>query len=794
MSENGDPMNMVPAGVQPAVAPWENRQPSLPMVPRPSFERPLAAIRRYKWVILGMLILAIPAGMVATRLMNPQYEVRATIWIEPETRGDNSGPIRSQELLASTAWVELLRSYRIVDAVVREHALYVKPESRGDFWMFSNFDIANRFIPGKYEVEIDQKRKLWHSSLKGGVLADSGRMTDSVSRKTGLRWVIPPSLFAGTGKKKLSFTVTTPRESAVELMKRLSAQLPEKSNFLWLKLRDEDPQLAQQTLNTWMRKYVEVAGELKKHNVVEFSKTLSGQLQFAETSLHDAERALENFRVRTITLPSEGGPVAPGLQETRDPAMRSFFDQKIYYDDTRHDREALEKVISGARAGTVPWEAALLIPSVSTSPSAQQLRDAFTQLHAKQVELAAKREAFTDKHPAVLDIVAAVRTLETQTIPGLASQLLVQLRDRESDYSSRINSASREMQAIPARTIEEMRLRRAVMVSEGLYAALKTRAAEAQLSEAGATPDVMVLDSAVAPLQPTRDTASTMWALVMLGALGAGIGLAMLLDAFDPKIRYPEQVGSELGLSVAGAVPLFPKGGVNVQSPEQVSQLVESIRSVRMHIQTAAGSPMSVAITSPSPGDGKSFVAANLAMSFSEAGFRTVLVDGDTRRGSLHRMFELPLGPGLTEYLSGLADVTTVVRPTQHPRLAIVSSGKRLQRSPELLTSPALAVLATDLRSRYDVTVFDTPPLAAGIDAYAISAAALNMVLVLRIGKTERRMAAAKLEVMDRLPVAVLGVVLNCVRLGGEFAYYRFADGYAVNEEPEESTALTRLG
>jgi len=156
-------------------------------------------------------------------------------------------------------------------------------------------------------------------------------------------------------------------------------------------------------------------------------------------------------------------------------------------------------------------------------------------------------------------------------------------------------------------------------------------------------------------------------------------------------------------------------------------------------------------------------------------------------------MFELPIGPGLTDYLAGTADSSVVIRPTKHNRLALLASGRRLNRSPELLTSPALTVLATELRSRYDVAVFDTPPLAAGIDAYAVSTAARNMVLVLRIGKTERRMAAAKLEVMDRLPVRVLGAILNCVRLGGEFAYYRFSEGYSVKEEVE-TTALTRSG
>jgi Mrp family chromosome partitioning ATPase len=99
-----------------------------------------------------------------------------------------------------------------------------------------------------------------------------------------------------------------------------------------------------------------------------------------------------------------------------------------------------------------------------------------------------------------------------------------------------------------------------------------------------------------------------------------------------------------------------------------------------------------------------------------------------------------------------------------------------------------LPALAAELRQRFDVVVFDTPPLAAGIDAFAIAAAAQNLMLVLRVGKTERRMASAKLELVDRIPVRVLGAVLNCVEFRGEFEYYGYAEGYGV--EDERSTAL----
>src|SRR6266550_61228 len=255
------------------VARWDHSELA-PAVPKPSFERPMAAIRRYKLLILGIMLIAVVAGFAATRFLHPQYEVRATIWIEPSMQSDFAGPIRSPGLLSSTAWVELVRSYRIVDAVVRKLALYVEPENSPDSWIFANFAIADRFVPGKYLLKVDRTRKRWQLVLDNGALPDSGAMGDSVGRRAGLRWVIPAVVFGGSGKRQINFTVSTPREAAVDLMKRLNADLPDKSNFLWLRLRGENPQLDQRTLNTWMKEYVDVASQLKRRNVVQFATIL----------------------------------------------------------------------------------------------------------------------------------------------------------------------------------------------------------------------------------------------------------------------------------------------------------------------------------------------------------------------------------------------------------------------------------------------------------------------------------------------------------------------------------------
>jgi Mrp family chromosome partitioning ATPase len=120
----------------------------------------------------------------------------------------------------------------------------------------------------------------------------------------------------------------------------------------------------------------------------------------------------------------------------------------------------------------------------------------------------------------------------------------------------------------------------------------------------------------------------------------------------------------------------------------------------------------------------------------------------------------------------------------------MVPAGGRNPRSPELLASSSLTGFVAELRGSFDVLIFDTPPFAAGIDAYALAAAAGKLLVVLRVGKTERRMAAAKLTVVDRLPVEVLGAVLNGVGEDGEYQYYGYATGYGVSE-PEVAGHLT---
>jgi capsular exopolysaccharide synthesis family protein len=215
-----------------------------------------------------------------------------------------------------------------------------------------------------------------------------------------------------------------------------------------------------------------------------------------------------------------------------------------------------------------------------------------------------------------------------------------------------------------------------------------------------------------------------------------------------------------------------------------MSQAIESFRTLRLALQYEfpPDSPITVSVSSPSGSDGKSLVASNLGLAFASAGYRTLLIDGDVRRGSLHTTFGIPVTPGLVDYLSKDVSVEAVTKETSSENLFLLPRGKRTNRAPELLVSADMGVLVQTARQKFDVVIIDSPPFIAGVDAYALGAAAGAILVVLRQGISDRKLAAAKLGILDRLPIRILGAVINGVPTGGSYKYY--GSGYGDSDTP----------
>ncbi len=742
--------------------------------------RVLAALRRFRWLIAGLAVVGLAGGIIATRYIRPQYKVNATIWIETPSRDKPGTPIQGEELLASKAWVELLRTYRVLDPVVRERRLYLPQARTSDSALYRTFDLADRFLPGKYELSVSRDGRSWELKHLQRLVTEKGAVNDSIGRTVGFRW--RPRLGPDTFGRKFTFEVLTPREASEKLAKSLRSVLREE-NFLALELTGEDAEATAETMNLLISRFVDEAAEQKRTKLTQLAGVLDTQVVEQADKLRAAEQGLESFRVGTVTLPREETPIAAGLQFTQPTVYTMYFQMRTDVEAIRRDRRAIEEVLERSRGGELAVDAFHTIEAVKGAPD---LLRVLQELSTAEAELRVLLTQYTEEYKGVKDLRDRIRRYRTGTIPLYANALVTELRNREAELENRIAVAGRELREIPSRAQTESRLKREAEQAELLFRSLENSRQQARLAEASAIPDVRVLDSAIAPIKPAKNSAPVIILIGFAAGLGLGVGISLLIDRIDKRFRYPEQVSQGLGLPILGTIPTIRHGVNGSSDPEQAAQVIESFRSVRLNLSHSfePGRNISLVISSPAPGDGKSFVSANLALSFAEAGYNTVLVDGDIRRGDLHRTFGTKRQPGLIDCLIGHADVTATLRPTTHERLKLLPSGARRRDGPELLGQPPMRDLMAELQRRYDVVIVDSPPLGAGIDPFVLSTLTGNLVLVLRAGETDRQLAEAKLQILDRLPVRLLGAILNDVRVGhGAYRYYSYSYGYVAEDE-----------
>ncbi|MCH8981549.1 CpsD/CapB family tyrosine-protein kinase [candidate division KSB1 bacterium] len=191
--------------------------------------------------------------------------------------------------------------------------------------------------------------------------------------------------------------------------------------------------------------------------------------------------------------------------------------------------------------------------------------------------------------------------------------------------------------------------------------------------------------------------------------------------------------------------------------------IAEAYRSLRTNLLFSKdhGKIQSLVATSTEPGDGKSFTTANLAITFAQLKTNTLLIDGDLRRGVLHNTFGLPKEPGFSNYLTRMVPLQNILYETHIPNLTLITCGSLIPNPSELLGSQQMRKFLDEARRKYELIIFDSPPLNAATDAVVIGTQVDSAVMVIRAGKTNREFANQKLELFSNVPAKVLGVILN---------------------------------
>lgn len=745
--------------------------------------RYIDAIKRQLWLVLLVSGLGSVAGLYLAGGVRPLYETEATIWINTPGASALSG----EPVLRSDSWTGLVRSHAVGDPVVRELSLYLNrlPKDSAVFRGFTTKD--STFVSGSFRLEVDSTgRSYTLSRARAKTPFERGSVGDSIGRALGYVWA--PSKSVLTPGRVVDFRVNTVSAAATALIGNLRPSLPPQSQFMKLYLSGGDAHRITATLNAWARQFVKTASELKKAGTLESRQLLAAQLAGAEKQLEEDEMSLRRFQERTITLPPENVAEVSGVGVT------AFLKQQAEMDALQQSRVALEAIVAEANGGEMSPDKFYTVPNLLEQwPN---LDAAVKELTGLNSEISVMERRLTAAHQSVATLHTARHTLAGQTLPAIAQSILSTLRSQESALSTRLATQRRELGAIPSRAIEAQRLSNRVTQSRTLYNSLQSKLDALKLIDVETQSDLTFFGEAQVPAFPTSNDGPRFFLMAVLASIAAGIGLALLRDRMDRRFRYPDQATVDLGLPIVGTVPnlrVNRRGRLHLAA---MSQVVESFRTLRLAVRYRfqPGQPVVVCVSSAGAGEGKSLVSSNLAIAFARAGDQTLLIDGDVRRGTLHTTFDIERRPGLVDYLGGVGSAETIVQRTSRSNLSVVASGSRSRKAPEFLVSERMAALVSEMRTKFDVIVIDSPPFVAGMDAFALGASAGAMLVVLRAGTTDRKLTAAKLEILDRLPVSVLGAVINGISNGAGYEYYNYDSDYAIDDSMKEDADFPELG
>lgn len=393
-----------------------------------------------------------------------------------------------------------------------------------------------------------------------------------------------------------------------------------------------------------------------------------------------------------------------------------------------------------------------------------ELDKAVSDLESERAQLAKR---YTGRHP---DLVALERRIQA-------------VRDERAALNPRVRS-------MPGTEIGAARLVRNADVATGLYVLLSNQAETLRVAKAGMIGTVRLVDPPVVTRRPIRPRPVPLVALALIVGLGAGAALVIGRRTFDDGAGDPQDIEAATGLPVFATLPhsdrevhlderhAARREVLSLAAPDDpATEHFRTLRTALGFVLKARGNV--VAVSSPSPGAGKTFVCANLAQLLAVTGKRVLLVDADLRRGALHRHFSAEQGPGLADVLTGTVQMEGAAKATLTPGLDLVPRGNLSSTPGELLASSRLSDVLAEAAKRYDVVVVDTPPILAVADPLLIERCASVNLLVVRARRDRVRDIALAVERLAQSGIVVHGGILNDARLASDYGrmYSRGASG-----------------
>lgn len=617
---------------------------------------------------------------------------------------------------------------------------------------------------------------------------------------------------------------SSPKAHVTEIIERLQSQIKIArvgySNIINLEVTDSDSAFAQDLANTIALTYREVRAEEQLKRTSEALKYIAGQLKDVRQKLAAAEEELHNFtrkhQLVSIDLQSEN----------------LLLRTKEISDETRKLNEA-EKGINDMLGKLRQF---VKNPSGSDNNfysiyGNKQYQDANSIL----VDLLLKRDSllqdYTSKHPEIVTIRRKI--IESARKMAIILQLQFnEVKKKKFELGNEQAGVNEKTTHIMELKVEYNRLKRRVASYNDMTALLERKNQEALITKAERPEEVSIVKPAFlasSPINPPRKVATGAMGIII--GIILGMVIAFITETFDTSLGAIEDVEETLGTQVLGVIPQGDTKAIQESNHRSSfgkslelashfipqSTLAESFRALRTNIQfrDIEKKIKTIAVTSATPGEGKSMIACNLAITMAQAGTRTLLVGSDLRKPVLAKIFGVEPSPGLSDLLlgnypwrevvKGITDLIIgkmglddVMATPGLDNLHVITSGALPPNPSELINSKRLTDFLEEARKEYDLIIFDTSPILSTTDPAILGTKLDAILLVYRVGSVSRGLLKRSAVQLTQVNCHILGAVLNGMKAEvspdfQDFKYYKYHYSYGKEGKGKIDRARKRV-
>lgn len=664
---------------------------------------------KYRFLILGCFLGAVAIGATLTLLMTPVYTATTTLQIERQAdRVFNAEEVMPREVMQGEEFFQtqygLLRSRSLAERVV---------ENLG--------------------------------------LASSDASLQSIG-------VEPPER-EGTAAEQ----ARRRRDAALSALEsNLSVTPIRGSRLVAVGYDNPDPVVAARVANAFGENFIQANLDRRFESSRYAREFLEERIAQTKQRLEEAERQVVAYassqQIINIAEPAEGGDST---------AVRSLTSNNLVALNAALAEARGERVAAEERWRSASGAALMSLPEVLQNPTVQRLVEQRALLNAQYQQ---KLSVYQPDYPEMQQLQAQIREADGQ-IQAIANNIRTSIRsqyevaaNQERSLQGQVNDLTRDVLDLRDRSVQYNILQRELDTTRTLYEGLLQRYKEVGVTGGVSTNNISIVDVAVPPDQPSSPNLLLNIILAAMAGLGLGALAALLLEALDETLATPDDVEHKLGIPVLGVVPLLEKNQTPTSALADIrSGFSEAYYSLRTALQfsTAEGAPASMLVSSARPAEGKSTTAYAVALNLAKIGKRVLLVDGDLRNPSMHRVVGAENERGMSNLLSSSSDLASVVQRTRQENLFFIPCGPLPPNPAELWGGDRLRQFLVEASHSYDHVVIDGPPVLGFADAPLLASTVKGVLFTLESRGTRRGQARGALRRLRMGHAHLLGAVLT---------------------------------